>query len=123
MVPWYQGGPAYGHYADGYYGSYAMNGLFPAFLIGSMMGGLWSPAVIEPPADLGGDAAGGDWSTEGGGTDGLDSMDGIGEIGGGDHSGGDFSGGDDRSEEHTSELQSLMRISYAVVCLKKKHKL
>src|SRR3546814_6911456 len=26
----------------------------------------------------------------------------------------------DRSEEHTSELQSLMRISYAVVCLKKK---
>src|SRR3546814_637247 len=27
---------------------------------------------------------------------------------------------DDRSEEHTSELQSLMRISYAVVCLKKK---
>src|SRR3546814_8354636 len=25
-----------------------------------------------------------------------------------------------RSEEHTSELQSLMRISYAVVCLKKK---
>src|SRR3546814_7706056 len=27
-----------------------------------------------------------------------------------------------RSEEHTSELQSLMRISYAVICLKKKHK-
>src|SRR3546814_7865236 len=27
---------------------------------------------------------------------------------------------DARSEEHTSELQSLMRISYAVVCLKKK---
>src|SRR3546814_4550197 len=26
-----------------------------------------------------------------------------------------------RSEEHTSELQSLMRISYAVICLKKKH--
>src|SRR3546814_5086069 len=32
---------------------------------------------------------------------------------GGDHS---------RSEEHTSELQSLMRISYAVFCLKKKKK-
>src|SRR3546814_2270394 len=34
-------------------------------------------------------------------------------------------GGDilaDRSEEHTSELQSLMRISYAVFCLKKKKK-
>src|SRR3546814_5783470 len=28
----------------------------------------------------------------------------------------------DRSEEHTSELQSLMRISYAVFCLKKKTK-
>src|SRR3546814_9319381 len=27
---------------------------------------------------------------------------------------------DQRSEEHTSELQSLMRISYAVFCLKKK---
>src|SRR3546814_4881627 len=26
----------------------------------------------------------------------------------------------DRSEEHTSEIQSLMRISYAVLCLKKK---
>src|SRR3546814_2900885 len=33
-----------------------------------------------------------------------------------------FGGGaDTRSEEHTSELQSLMRISYAVFCLKKKH--
>src|SRR3546814_4975356 len=34
--------------------------------------------------------------------------------------------GDDctpRSEEHTSELQSLMRISYAVFCLKKKHRI
>src|SRR3546814_3697296 len=29
-------------------------------------------------------------------------------------------GGNERSEEHTSELQSLMRISYAVFCLKKK---
>src|SRR3546814_5498235 len=30
--------------------------------------------------------------------------------------------GETRSEEHTSELQSLMRISYAVFCLKKKTK-
>src|SRR3546814_1419736 len=30
-------------------------------------------------------------------------------------------GADRRSEEHTSELQSLMRISYAVVCLNKKN--
>src|SRR3546814_4924584 len=35
----------------------------------------------------------------------------------------DFSQGRrSRSEEHTSELQSLMRISYAVFCLKKKKK-
>src|SRR3546814_6988735 len=34
-----------------------------------------------------------------------------------------IAGGDEkRSEEHTSELQSLMRISYAVFCLKKKTK-
>src|SRR3546814_10817754 len=31
-----------------------------------------------------------------------------------------FRGREARSEEHTSELQSLMRISYAVFCLKKK---
>src|SRR5690606_21609979 len=41
MVPWYQGGPAYGAYANGYYGSYAMNGLFPGFLVGAMMAGTW----------------------------------------------------------------------------------
>src|SRR3546814_6373938 len=34
-----------------------------------------------------------------------------------------FAGGAPRSEEHTSELQSLMRISYAVFCLKKKHEI
>src|SRR3546814_9911527 len=33
-----------------------------------------------------------------------------------------FEGTMTRSEEHTSELQSLMRISYAVFCLKKKKK-
>src|SRR3546814_4157998 len=31
-----------------------------------------------------------------------------------------YKNGERRSEEHTSELQSLMRISYAVLCLKKK---
>src|SRR3546814_6144739 len=47
---------------------------------------------------------------------------------GGDNRTGDGAGDDEtikvdfakRSEEHTSELQSLMRISYAVFCLKKK---
>src|SRR3546814_5566614 len=36
---------------------------------------------------------------------------------------GDFKRVFPRSEEHTSELQSLMRISYAVFCLKKKKQL
>src|SRR3546814_5262468 len=44
------------------------------------------------------------------------------EVEGGnrDHRQEDRSGSALRSEEHTSELQSLMRISYAVFCLKKK---
>src|SRR3546814_9015059 len=33
----------------------------------------------------------------------------------------DTASDDERSEEHTSEIQSLMRISYAVFCLKKKN--
>src|SRR3546814_10367451 len=44
-------------------------------------------------------------------------------LGAGDHPGRPVRGDDrvtTRSEEHTSELQSLMRISYAVFCLKKK---
>src|SRR3546814_5494157 len=44
----------------------------------------------------------------------------FGPLGGVDFVGtADFA--DHRSEEHTSELQSLMRISYAVFCLKKKN--
>src|SRR3546814_5197176 len=39
-----------------------------------------------------------------------------------DLEGGGQRGAGRRSEEHTSELQSLMRISYAVFCLKKKNK-
>src|SRR3546814_7327662 len=38
-----------------------------------------------------------------------------------DHSPFHMNAPDMRSEEHTSELQSLMRISYAVFCLKKKN--
>src|SRR3546814_2598326 len=39
-----------------------------------------------------------------------------------DGPGTDVPGATARSEEHTSELQSLMRISYAVFCLKKKNR-
>src|SRR3546814_8518031 len=42
------------------------------------------------------------------------------EIGEGDHLA--ILGRNGRSEEHTSELQSLMRISYAVICLNNKKK-
>src|SRR3546814_1842902 len=43
----------------------------------------------------------------------------IGEVAAGDLLPTDDSVDEIRSEEHTSELQSLMRISYAVFCLKK----
>ncbi|QIX25905.1 hypothetical protein ncot_04290 [Nocardioides sp. JQ2195] len=104
MVPWYQGGPAYGAYADGYYGAYAMNGLFPAFLIGSMMSGIWDPAITsgDGTGDGGGDGGdisgtggdGGDWSDPGGGDAGGDfgGGDAGGDFGGGDAGGGDFGG-------------------------------
>src|SRR3546814_4600213 len=45
---------------------------------------------------------------------------GFGSIYVSEESGGIGLGRLERSEEHTSELQSLMRISYAVFCLKKK---
>src|SRR3546814_7133392 len=45
-----------------------------------------------------------------------------GQCQGGTARGGNEPQGEGRSEEHTSELQSLMRISYAVFCLKKKKK-
>jgi len=88
MVPWYQGGPAYAPYADGYYGGYAMQGLFPGFLIGSMMFGTWGVGGAGLEGDVSGDVSGGeDWSGSEGGDFG-------GEIGAGDW-GGDYSGGGD----------------------------
>jgi hypothetical protein len=80
-VPYWQGGPAYSPWAQGYFGAYAMSGLLPGFLIGSM---------LTPGLGMGGwdggyeqgfeDTAGGDF---GGG------------AGGGDFGGGDFGGGMD----------------------------
>src|SRR3546814_5472653 len=46
----------------------------------------------------------------------------LSQAAGGDARRGGERGHPIRSEEHTSELQSLMRISYAVFCLKKKKK-
>src|SRR3546814_4838528 len=44
-------------------------------------------------------------------------------LAGADEEGDEAAGIVQRSEEHTSELQSLMRISYSVFCLKQKNKL
>src|SRR3546814_1638936 len=62
--------------------------------------------------------AGGDWLAELL----LDPLDDArhAQAGAGNEDGVALGGGADRSEEHTSELQSLMRSSYAVFCLKKK---
>src|SRR3546814_8345794 len=65
------------------------------------------------------------WSRRGRGRDPPDRGLGPGGILSGGGTGHAWHGhrmGGDRSEEHTSELQSLMRISYAVFCLKKKKK-
>ena len=64
MVPWYDGGPAYQPYAGGYYGAYALNGMFPAFILGSMMfgGGIWDgsyDAGFQVGLDAGGDGGDG----------------------------------------------------------------
>ncbi|WP_067435237.1 hypothetical protein [Nocardioides jensenii] len=96
MVPWYQGGPAYSQYANGYYGSYAMNGLFPGFLIGSMMAGVWSPDATTGDGDLaGGDGGGEDWSAGDSGSDGGSDGGGFDGGWGGDSGGGDAGGGFD----------------------------
>lgn len=93
MVPWYQGGPAYQSYAGGYYGGWALNGLFPAFVLGSMLGGGWGGDWNGSYSD--GYDAGYDAGQDGGDSGGYDSgYDGGGYDGGGDF-GGDFGGGFD----------------------------
>lgn len=104
MVPWFQGGPGYAPYAGGYYGGYALNGLFPGFILGSMMfGGFGSGdgsyadgfADGQDSGGDGGDAGGGDvGSGDAGGNWGGDSGGGDfgGDFGGGDWGGGDFGG-------------------------------
>jgi hypothetical protein len=94
MVPWYQGGPVYAPYAEGYFASYVVSGVMPIFLL-SAMTPMWSdPAFQDLPVesrpdgwggegDYGGDPGGGDHG---------------GDPGGGDHGGdigGDIGGGMD----------------------------
>ena len=77
MVPWYEAGPHYAAYATGYYGSWARDGLFPAFVLGTTVGSWDSGGWVAP--------AGYDGGYDGGGWGGGDS--------GGGHGGGDWGGG------------------------------
>jgi type II secretory pathway pseudopilin PulG len=97
-VPYWQGGPAYSPWAQGYFGSYAMSGLLPGFLIGSMLTpGMGFGGWDNDPSgggdggdgggDAGGDGGGGDYGGDGGGAEAG------GDFGGGDFGGGDFGGG------------------------------
>src|SRR3546814_2503960 len=84
-----------------------------------------TPLTLGVIANVGGAIEGGGqirWSPEGVTSDGAFESDGIGLSAafGQVHNIKGRIVFDDRSEEHTSELQSLMRISYAVFCLKKK---
>jgi uncharacterized membrane protein YgcG len=81
--PYWEAGPAYSPWAQGYFGGYAMSGLLPGVLLGAVLGssfGGWD----------GGYEGSGD---DGDGGDGGDAGDG-GESGDGDFGGGDFGGGD-----------------------------
>lgn len=77
-VPYWQGGPAYSPYTQGYFGGYAMSGLLPGFLLGSFMAGAWSDPGWSgdggegEAGDMGGDAGGGDFGGDGGGDFGGD---------------------------------------------------
>ena len=78
-VPYWQGGPAYSGWMQGYFAGFATSGLLPMFLMGSMMGGMF-----------GGYGDGG-YADEGGG----DGGDGGGDAGDAGGDGGDMGGMDD----------------------------
>ena len=101
MVPWWQAGTAYGPWASGYYASYAYSGVFPAFILGTMI----DPGYVGPDGETGGEGGeGGEggapgedagfdgWAGDSGAgatTDsGVDSGGGGGWFGGGDSGGG-----------------------------------
>lgn len=89
MVPWYDGGPAYQPYANGYYGAYALNGMFPAFVLGAMLSG----SMFDTPAVDGSGLDGGSAADDGGGDAGGGDDFGGGDAGGGGDFGGGFDGG------------------------------
>ena len=92
-APYWQGGPGYAPYAQGYFSPFAMTGLLPGLFLGSMLsGGFDGDGSYSDGYQDGTDAGGG--GDGGGGDGGGDSGDGGGDYGGGDYGGGDFGGGD-----------------------------
>jgi type II secretory pathway pseudopilin PulG len=112
--PYWQGGPGYGPYAQGYFSPVAMTGLLPGLFLGSLLsggfdgGGSYSDGYQDgQDAGDGGDSGDGGYD-DGGGYDGSGDggsgaggdygdgggFDGSGDFGGGDFGGGDFGGGD-----------------------------
>ena len=98
-VPYWAAGPAYSPWAMGYFGGYAMTGLLPGFLLGSLLASDWDGAPVDG-FDTGeyGDGYGeGDAGQDAGGYDDAGSDAGgyedAGYDGGGGDFGGDFGGG------------------------------
>jgi len=90
-VPYWQGGPAYAGWMQGYFAGFATSGLLPAFLMGSMMGSMWGGYGDGGYADSAGE--GGDAGDVGDAGDaGGDVGDAGGDVGdvGGDFGGFDF---------------------------------
>ena len=99
-VPWFQGGPAYGSYAEGYYGRYARDGHFPDFVIAAMLlggaAGGTTAGVADNAGAWSGWEGGGLWVDDGPGSTTYDWGGGFGDVGFGigDGGGGDGGGGD-----------------------------
>jgi uncharacterized membrane protein YgcG len=102
-VPYWQGGPAYAPWVQGYYGNPAFSAMLPAFMLGTLVGGGFDgwgsfdsgyDAGYDSGYDSGYDAGQGDGYGDGGGSGGdPGGFDGGGGIGGGDFDGGSFDGG------------------------------
>lgn len=89
--PYWEAGPGYGPYAQGYFSPYAASGLLPGVLLGAVMFGGFGGWDGDGSHDGGGDAGNGG---DGGGDDGGQGDGGQGD-GGDFDSGGDFDGGFD----------------------------
>jgi hypothetical protein len=86
--PYWEAGPAYGPWAQGYFAPYAMSGLLPGILMGAVLTGGFGGWDSGGGSDEGFDSGQGDGGDAGGG-------EGFGDLGGGEGFGGfDFGGGE-----------------------------